>query len=129
MNTKHCKNVFIYNPQKSLYQSGFAVKKEVSKTEVFRNIVLILIAAGALLFGYYLMSKLDKSLNDNRDSLSIKDDEKEPSAVLLNGTLSDDEIVEEIRRFRESHECIRIVLYDSDNPELFEGIGLDIGQR
>ena len=75
------------------------------------------------------MSKLDKSLNDNRDSLSIKDDEKEPSAVLLNGTLSDDEIVEEIRRFRESHECIRIVLFDSDNPELFEGIGLDIGQR
>lgn len=42
---------------------------------------------------------------------------------MLTEAMSDEEIAEEIRRFRSKHEGTRIVLYDSLDMELSENMG------
>ncbi len=88
--------------------------------EVWRYIVLIIAVLGMFVFGYFLMTRLDKFLDENRKAIEKENEKKAPSCVMLTEELTDEEITEEIRRFRSKHEGTRVILYDSNDIEIEE---------
>ena len=90
--------------------------------EVWRDILLILCVLGVFVFGYFLMARLDKLLDENRKTIEKEDEKREPSCVMLTEEMSDEEIATEVKRFREKHASARIVLYDSTDTELSESM-------
>ena len=90
--------------------------------EVWRNIVLVVSVLSVFVFGCFLMTRLDKFLDENRKAMEKENEKKEPSCVLLTEELSDEEIVIEVKRFRDKHASARIVLYDSADTELSESM-------
>ena len=69
---------------------------------VWSSIILILAMSGV--FGFHLMTKLDKFLDVNRKAIEKENESCEPSCVMLANSLTDEEILEEIRRFRKQSE-------------------------
>ena len=88
--------------------------------DVWGSIILILAMSGVFVFGFYLMTKLDKFLDENRKAIGKENESREPSCVMLTDALTDEEIMEEIRRFRSRHEESHILIYDSFQAELLE---------
>ena len=86
--------------------------------EVLRDIVLIIAVLGVFVFGYFLMARLDKFLGENRKAIEKESEKKDPSCVMLTEELTDEEITEEIRRFKSKHKGTRIMLYDSNDIEI-----------
>lgn len=82
-------------------------------TELF----LIVSLLGIFAFGFYLMSRLDRFLEENRKALLKENESCEPSEVLLPHGLSDSEILSEIRRFQETHGTVNIILSDGKEDE------------
>ncbi len=97
--------------------------------EVWRDIILIISVLCVFVFGYFLMARLDKFLDENRKAIEKEEEKKEPSCVMLTEDMSDEDIVEEIKKFREAHEKTRIVLYDSSDTELSESIEYHTDQK
>ena len=87
---------------------------------VLGSIILILSMSGV--FGFYLMTKLDKFLDKNRKAIEKENESREPFCVMLTNSLTDEEIFEEIRRFRKRHEDINVLLYDSFHTELMNSM-------
>ena len=79
--------------------------------------VLITVLIGISVFGYYLMGKLDKFLGENRKSIEDESQKKEPSCIMLDDDLSEEEIAEEIRNFKGKHGKTKILLYDISNAD------------
>ena len=71
---EHYKNVSIYS---------LAAKWEVSILEVLGNIILIISLLGVLVFGYFLMARIDKFLNENYSVIEKENEKKESSYVML----------------------------------------------
>ncbi len=91
--------------------------------EVTGEILLILSVLGVFVFGYFLIARLDKFLDEKRKTIAKENEKKEPSCVMLTEEMSDEEVADEVRRFREKHENTRIVLYDITDTELSKGMG------
>ncbi len=85
--------------------------------EVWRDIVLVILALGVFVFGFFLVARLDKFLDENRKAIEKENEKKEPYCVLLTEEMSEEEIVTELKRFRDKHASTRIVLYDSSDTE------------
>ena len=90
--------------------------------EVWRDIALGISVLGVFLFGYFLMARLDKFLDENRKTIENENENREPSCVMLTEEMSDEEIATEVKRFRDKHRGARIVLYDSADTELSESM-------
>lgn len=87
-----------------------------------KNAVLAVALMGLFVFGYFLMGKLDKFLEENRRATKTQKQTEETevenqsaSCVMLTGELSDEEITDELRRFRKKHENARIMIYDEED--------------
>ena len=74
------------------------------------------------MFGYLLMARLDKFLDENRKAIEKENEKREPSCVMLTEEMSDEEVAAEVKRFRDKHASARIVLYDSTDTELSESM-------
>lgn len=85
---------------------------------VWRDSILILAVLGIFLFGFYLMTKLDKYLCENRKMMEEEEEKCKPSCIMLDTKLSDEEIVEEIQQFRNEHEKSCVLLYDRTNIDI-----------
>ena len=81
------------------------------------ELLLIVSLLGIFAFGFYLMSRLDRFLEENKKALLKENESREPSEILLPHGLSDSEILSEIRRFRETHGTIDIILSDGKEDE------------
>ncbi len=97
--------------------------------EVMRDILLILSVLGVFVFGYFLMAHLDKFLDENRKAIEKGNEKKEPSCIVLTEEMSDEEIAEEVRRFREKHESTLVVLYDRNDTGLSESMDYHTDRR
>ena len=77
----------------------------------------VLIAGTALmfLFGWFLMKRLDRFLDENQKHIkeSSEQQQAEPCVHLV-GNISPDELEETFSRFRNSHAHVEIVIYDSE---------------
>ena len=97
--------------------------------EVWRDILLILCVLGVFVFGYFLMARLDKFLDENRKAIEKENEKRKPSCVMLTEEMSDEEIATEVKRFRDKHIGARIVLYDSTDTELSESMDYHAGRK
>ena len=81
------------------------------------ELLLIVSLLGIFAFGFYVMCRLDRFLEENRKALLKENESREPSEILLPHGLSDSEILSEIRRFRETHGTVDIILSDGKEDE------------
>ena len=81
------------------------------------ELLLIVSLLAVFVFGFYLMSRLDQFLEENRKALLKENESCEPSEVLLPHGLSESEILCAIRRFRETHGNVDIILSDGKEDE------------
>ena len=81
------------------------------------ELLLIVSLIGIFAFGFYLMSRLARFLEENRKTLLKENESCEPSEVPLPHGLSDSEILNEIHRFRETHGTVDIILSDGKEDE------------
>ncbi len=72
------------------------------------ELLLIVSLLAVFVFGFYLMSRLNRFLEENRKALLKENESREPSEILLPQGLSDSEISSEIRRFQETHGTVDI---------------------
>lgn len=81
------------------------------------ELLLIVSLLGIFAFGFYLMSRLDRFLEENRKALLKENESREPSEILLPQGLSESEILCEIRRFRETYGNVDIILSDGQKND------------
>ena len=81
------------------------------------KLLLIVSLLGIFAFGFYIMCRLDRFLEENRKALLKENESREPSEILLPQGLSESEILCEIRRFRETHGNVDIILSDGKEDE------------
>lgn len=77
-----------------------------------REVLLAIVLVAFWVYGYFLMKKLDCFLADNRKAIQTENEKIESSHIMLTNNLSDEEIMDEIRRFREKHENVKILICD-----------------
>ena len=97
--------------------------------EVWSDILLILCVLGVFVFGYFLMARLDKFLDENRKAIEKENEKKEPTCIMLTEEMSDEEIATEVKRFRDKHIGARIVLYVSLDTKLSESMDYYAGRK
>lgn len=81
------------------------------------ELLLIVSLLGIFAFGFYIMCRLDRFLEENRKALLRENESCEPSEVLLPHGLSDSEVLSEIHRFRETHGNVDIILSDEQKND------------
>ena len=81
------------------------------------ELLLIVSLLGIFAFGFYVMCRLDRFLEENRKALLKENESCEPSEILLPPGLSDSEILSEIHRFRETHGNVDIILSDGQKND------------
>lgn len=81
------------------------------------ELLLIVSLLGIFAFGFYIMCRLDRFLEENRKALLKENESREPSEILLPQGLSESEILCSIRRFRETHGNVDIILSDGKEDE------------
>ena len=81
------------------------------------ELLLIVSLLGIFAFGFYIMCRLDRFLEENRKALLKENESCEPSEVPLPHGLSESEILCEIRRFRETHGKVDIILSDGQKND------------
>lgn len=81
------------------------------------ELLLIVSLLAVFVFGFYLMSRLDRFLEENRKALLKENESREPSEILLPQGLSESEILCAIRRFRETHGNVDIILFDGQKND------------
>ena len=78
------------------------------------DVVLIAGTALMFLFGWFLMKRLDRFLDENQKRIEEETVQQQKPCLRLNGDISPDELDEALSLFRSSHAHVEIVIYDSE---------------
>ena len=85
---------------------------------VVRDIILVVAVLGVMVFGFFVMKRLDKFLDENRKRIEQEEKEKEPSCVMLTTDMTDEELIKNIRTYEKQRGDVYITLYQ-DEDELY----------
>ena len=91
---------------------------------VVRDIILVVAVLGEMVFGFFVMKRLDKFLDENRKRIEQEEKEKEPSCVMLTTDMTDEELIKNIRTYEKKRGDAYITLYQDEDElydELFDG--------
>ena len=89
-----------------------------------RDIILVVAVLGVMVFGFFVMKRLDKFLDENRKRIEQEEKEKEPSCVMLTIDMTDEELIKNIRTYEKNRGDAYITLYQDEDElydELFDG--------
>ena len=86
---------------------------------VVRDIILVVAFLGVMVFGFFVMKRLDKFLDENRKRIEQEEKEKEPSCVMLTTDMTDEELIKNIRTYEKQRGDAYITLYQ-DEDELYD---------
>jgi hypothetical protein len=79
------------------------------------DVVLIAGTALMFLFGWFLMKRLDRFLDENQKRIEEVPEQQQPEpCVHLVGNIPPDKLEETLFRFRSSHTNVKIAIYDPD---------------
>ena len=90
---------------------------------VVRDIILVVAVLGVMIFGFFIMKRLDKFLDENRKRIEQEEKEKEPSCVMLTTDMTDEELIKNIRTYAKQRGDAYITLYKDEDElcdELFD---------
>ncbi|MDD6022311.1 MAG: hypothetical protein PUB94_06665 [Oscillospiraceae bacterium] len=92
----------------------------------------LLIAAGLIvvfILCFFPIRKLDNFLDESRRSAEKESEKKEPACVMLADDMSEQDIIKEIRRFKDQHGEIGILIFDPSDTQLSEAIDKQINDK
>ncbi len=79
------------------------------------DVVLIVGTSLIFLFGWFLMKRLDRFLDENQKRIEEETEQQQPEpCVHLVGNIPPDELEETLSLFRSSHAHVEVVIYDSE---------------
>ena len=84
------------------------------ENEVLRDILLVITVLAVFVFGFFVMKRLDKFLNENYKSY-FREDEEKPTRIIHNEDASDEEILSDIKKVREKGGKMKVVISDEDD--------------
>ena len=91
---------------------------------VARDIILAVAVLGVMVFGFFVMKRLDKFLDENRKRIEQEEKEKEPRCIMLTTDMTDEELIKNIRTYEKQRGDAYITLYQDEDElydELFDG--------
>ena len=91
---------------------------------VVRDMILVVAVLGVMVFGFFVMKRLDKFLDENRKRIEQEEKEKDPSCVMLTTDMTDEELIKNIRTYEKQRGDAYITLYQDEDElydELFDG--------
>ncbi len=87
---------------------------------VVRDNILVVAVLGVMVFGFFVMKRLDKFLDENGKRIEQEEKEKEPRCIMLTTDMTDEELIKNIRTYEKQRGDAYITLYQ-DEDELFDG--------
>ena len=82
--------------------------------EVVRDILLVITVLALFVFGFFVMKRLDKFLNENYKPY-FREEKEKPTRIIHNEDASDEEILSDIKKVREKGGKIKVVISDEDD--------------
>ena len=86
---------------------------------VVRDIILVVAVLGVMVFGFFVMKRLDKFLDENRKRIEKEEKKKE-----LTGDMTDEAPIKNSRTYKKQRGDAHINLYQDEDElynELFDG--------
>ena len=87
---------------------------------VVRDIILAVAVLGVMVFGFFVMKRLDKFLDENRKRIEQEEKKKEPSCVMLTTDMTDEELIKNIRTYEKQRGDHYIILYQDEEEKYDE---------
>ena len=88
------------------------------------DIILVVSVLGVMVFGFFIMKRLDKFLDENRKRIEQEEKEKDPRCVMLTTDMADEELLTNIRTYEKQRGDAYITIYQDEDElydELFDG--------
>ena len=85
------------------------------------DVILIIAVVAVMIFGFFIMKRLDVFLEENRKAIEKENQKKEVPLMFLDAE-NDERALSDIELFRQKHRNVRIVIYDESEVELTETI-------
>lgn len=80
------------------------------------DVILIIAVAAVMVFGFFIMKRLDVFLKENKKAIEKKREE-EGSPLELIDSENYENIISEIEKFKKSHKKAAIIVFDKENRE------------
>lgn len=84
------------------------------ENEVLRDILLVITVLAVFVFGFFVMKRLDKFLNENYKPY-FRENEEKPTRIIHNENTSDEEILSDIKEVKEKGGKVKIVISNEDD--------------
>lgn len=85
------------------------------------DVILIIAVAAAMVFGFFIMKRLDVFLEENRKEIEReREGERDPLEFLEAGNYK--KMISEIENFKKSHRKATIIIFDGENRELTDAL-------
>lgn len=81
------------------------------------DVILIIAVALVMIFGFFIMKRVDVFLEENRKSIEKEQEEKDSLLEFID-TENYENTISEIENFKKRHKKVAIVMFDGDNHEL-----------
>lgn len=85
------------------------------------DVILIIAVAAVMIFGFFIMKRLDVFLEENRKAIEKENQKKEIPLMFLDAE-NNEKAISDIELFRQKHRDVRIVVYDESEVDLTETI-------
>lgn len=85
------------------------------------DVILVIAVAAAMVFGFFIMKRLDVFLEENRKAIKKENQKREIPLMFLDAE-NDEKAISDIELFRQKHRDVRIVVYDESEVDLTETI-------
>ena len=86
-----------------------------------KDVILIIAVVAVMIFGFFIMKRLDVFLEENRKAIEKEHQKKEVPLTFLDAE-NDERALSDIELFRQKHRNVRIVIYDESEVDLTETI-------
>ena len=84
------------------------------ENEVLRDILLVITVLAVFVFGFFVMKRLDKFLNENYKPY-FRENEEKPTRIIHNENTSEEEILSDIKKVKEKGGKVKIVISNEDD--------------
>lgn len=85
------------------------------------DVILVVAVAAAMVFGFFIMKRLDVFLEENRKVIEREREGKRgPLEFLEAGNY--EKMISEIENFKKSHKKAAIIIFDGENRELTDAL-------
>ncbi len=84
------------------------------ENEVLRDILLVITVFAIFAFGFFVMKRLDKFLNENYKPY-FREDEEKPTRIVHNENTSDEEIILDIKKVKGKSGKVKIIILNEED--------------